>query len=154
MARDCSQAKSPRTSDLEGSIPFFQAILVRKDNNSLRFSHIPAWLVYPALYLVYSLIRGGFAATSWVLSIALIFTDRTKGPSHRPTRYSIDSPLIFCRQSLSDLEGRSRSTSRALRPVLMAARRIEPFLRTGLPFLPRRTTKNLFETRGCYPDDK
>jgi hypothetical protein len=94
------------------------------------------------------------AATSWVLSIAL-FTDRTKGTSNRLARHRIDSsiPLIFCGLSLGDLEGRSRSSSRASRPVLMAARRIEPFLRTGLPLLPRRTTKNLFQARGRYPDD-
>ncbi len=33
-------------------------ILVRKDKVGLRFSHIPAWIVYPALHLVYSLSRG------------------------------------------------------------------------------------------------
>ncbi len=77
-------------------------------------------------------------------------------PSHRPAEYSTDSLvlLIFCRLSLSNLEGGSRSASRALRPVFMAARRIEPFLRTSQPLLPRRTTKNLFEARGCYPDDR
>ena len=96
------------------------------------------------------------AATSWVLSIALIFSDRTKGPSDSTgeAEYRLSNSSLFRRLSLSDLEGRSRSASRALRPVLMAARRIEPFLRTGLPLLPRRTTKNLFETRGCYPDDR
>jgi hypothetical protein len=57
-------------------------------------------------------------------------------------------------QPLSDLEGRRRSASCAVRPVLTAAPRIEPFLGTGLPLLPRRTTKNLLETRGCYPDDR
>jgi hypothetical protein len=96
------------------------------------------------------------AATSWVLSIALIFSDRTKGPSDSTgeAQYRLSNSSLFRRLSLSDLEGRSRGASRALRPVLMAARRIEPFLRTGLPLLPRGTTKNLFETRGCYPDDR
>ena len=36
-------------------------IFVRKGKDGLRFSHIPAWLVYPALYLVYSLIRSAVA---------------------------------------------------------------------------------------------
>jgi len=53
----------------------------------------------------------------------------------------------------SDLEGRRRSAGRALRPVFLAAPRIEPFVCTGLPLLPRRTTEDLFETRCCYPDD-
>jgi hypothetical protein len=51
-----------------------------------------------------------------------------------------------------DLEG--RGAGRALRPVLMAARRIEPFRRTGLPLLPRRAAEDPLETRGCYLDDR
>ena len=96
------------------------------------------------------------AATSWVLSIALIFSDRTKGPSDSTgeAQYRLSNSSLFRRLSLSDLEGRSRSASRALRPVLTTAPRIEPFLGTGLPLLARRTTKSLFETRGCYPDDR
>jgi hypothetical protein len=33
-------------------------IFVRKGKNNLPLSHLPEWLVYPALYLVYSLFRG------------------------------------------------------------------------------------------------
>ena len=53
-----------------------------------------------------------------------------------------------------DLEGRSRGAGRALRPVLMAARRIDPFRRTALPLLPRRAAEDPLETRGCYLDDR
>jgi hypothetical protein len=35
-------------------------VFVRKTESSLPFNHILAWLLYPALYLVYSLIRGAF----------------------------------------------------------------------------------------------
>ena len=63
---------------------------------------------------------------------------------------------LFCGRNkpLSDLKGGSRSASCTVRPILTAAPRIEPFLGTGLPLLARRTTKNLFETRGCYLDDR
>ena len=53
-----------------------------------------------------------------------------------------------------DFEGRGRSAGRTLRPVLLAARRVEPLRCTGLPLLTRRTTESPLETRGCDPDDR
>ena len=55
---------------------------------------------------------------------------------------------------LSDLQGRGRGAGGTLRPVIVAARRIEPLCCTGLPLLPRRTTEDLFEARGCDSDDR
>src|SRR6185503_15409158 len=53
----------------------------------------------------------------------------------------------------SDLEGGGHRARRALRPVLVTARRIEPFPCTGLPLLARPTAEGFFETRGRYLDD-
>ena len=52
------------------------------------------------------------------------------------------------------LKAAAAAPTAPVRPILTAAPRIEPFLGTGLPLLPRRTTKNLFETRGCYLDER
>jgi hypothetical protein len=60
-------------------------IFVRKNNhnndkskNSLRFRHVSAWLVYPALYLIYSLVRGTITGASISILLSMSANSATR----------------------------------------------------------------------------